>query len=130
MIELLAILGIALVAVALMVLAGRATRAEGGVAGGSELRIDSVDGSGMRAGDAIATWSSISEVAVVTRRTMGGPWYGLELQSDELGSLLIDGSDGLVEPFLAESYRLAGFDHSTLMSHLASKGTRAVCYRR
>ncbi len=125
-IELLAIPAIAIVAVGLILVAGRAGRA----GGGGERLVDAVDAAGVHAGDSSASWRSISEVAVVTRRTVRGQWYGLELQSDDLGSLLVDGDGGLVEPFLAESHRLAGFDHTAAASGLASNRSRAVCYRR
>ena len=129
-IEVLAIPAVAVVAVVLIVWSGRANRSSTGGHGGGERRVDSVGGAGVRAGPDLISWSSISEVAVVTRRTLRGNWFGLELQSDDAGWLLVDGSDGLVEPFLAESHRLPGFDHTALASSLASNRSRAVCYRR
>lgn len=119
-----------------MVLSGRVARADAARPGDaqrsgvSERRADMIDGIGVHSGDAVATWSSISEVAVVTRRSLRGGWFGLEVLSDDVGLVLVDGSDALVEPFLAESYRLAGFDHSTLANALAETRPRAVCYRR
>ncbi|MGI9613624.1 MAG: hypothetical protein ACR2QO_11975 [Acidimicrobiales bacterium] len=127
-IELLAIPAIALIAIILMLLSRRASA--GGARKTQERRAEWIDAGGIRVGDSLATWSSIFEVAVITRRSFRGTWFGLEIMSDDVGPILVDGSDGLVEPFLAESYRLPGFDHDNLAANLAANRSRSVCYRR
>ena len=123
---------IAVVAVILMVWAGRASSEQSGPGrgGGSEAKVDAVDAAGLHVGDTVVGWPDVAEVSVVTRRTIRGVWFGLEISAHGTGPLLVDGADGLVEPFLAESHRLAGFDHDAAQVTLAASGARAVCFRR
>lgn len=75
-------------------------------------------------------WASIFEIAVMTRRELGGTWFGFEVRSETAGLLLVDGKAGPGEAFLAESHRFRGFDHATLAEALGRRRGRAVCYRR
>jgi hypothetical protein len=131
-VELLAIPAIALVAVVLMILSGRNRddQVEGSFGADVENRADAVDGDGIHLDGRITPWPSIYEVVVVTRPSMRGTWFGLEVRADNGPPVLIDGTDGLVEPFLAESYLLPGFDHAAVADALASKRGRRVCFRR
>jgi len=126
-IELLAIPAIAVVAIALIVVAGRSS--DGGGRGGAG-RVDAVDDVGLHVGDTVADWASIFEVAVVTRRELGGSWFGFEVRSETAGELVVDGADGLVEPLLAETHRLPGFNHAAVGDVLGRRRGREVCYRR
>ena len=81
-------------------------------------------------GSAVIPWPSIFEVTVMTRRELGGTWFGFELQSEGNGLLLIDGPGGLGQDFLAQSHRFPGFDHDALTATLERRSGRAVCYSR
>jgi hypothetical protein len=131
-VELLAVPAIALIAIVLMVLSGRARadRPDDRLGGRAAARVVAIDDDGLRLDDSVVSWSSIYEVVVVTRRTIRGVWFGLEVGTDDDGIVLVDGADGLVEAFLGESHRLDGFDHATTTAALGSMSGRAVCFRR
>ncbi len=120
----LAIVAIVVVAVLLMNLARREQGSDTG------LTVDGVSPAGLIIGDGLATWESIFEITIVTRRQMGRTWFGFEARSETHGMLLIDGSTGPGEPFLAESHRFPGFDHNGLGEALTTRNARVVCYSR
>ena len=116
--------GIVVIAVLLLIIAGR--RAQPGAA----QRVDRVEPEGLYAGDSVASWESVFEIAVVTRRALRGVWFGFEIVSETDGALLIDGATDLGQQFLAETYRFSGFDHGALRDILEQPSGRAVCYKR
>lgn len=122
------LLGIVIGAVALMLIVGRRPTPEIGQpvadVSSSGLQLDIGDG------DRLVAWSSIFEVAVLTRRELGRTWFGFELLTETHGSLRIDGSSGPGEAFLAEAHRLPGFDHDALMEALTTRQSRIVCFSR
>lgn len=88
---------------------------------------DSDDG-GIDVGDELIGWSSLIEVAVVSRREVLRKRFGFELLIEGRGLLLIDGSSPNGEAFLAQTYNLAGFDHPGLIEALRRRHPRTVCY--
>ncbi len=120
----LAIVAIVLAAVALMVLVGREQDSETGPS------VTAVVGEGLLMGDGLIPWSSIFEITLLTRRELGRTWFGFEIQSETHGLVLLDGSAGPGESFLAECHRFPGFDHAGLTEALSARSPRLVCYSR
>ncbi len=116
------IVAIVVIAAALIVLAGRQQRPD------DAAMVETVDGDGLHLDDRVVGWGSIFEVVLVTRRRVGGLWYGFEISSEDAGLLIIDGSGGLANDFLAQSYRLTGFDHGSVNSALVARVPRTTCY--
>lgn len=122
------VLGIVVLAIALMVLAGRSGESA------SARSIDAISTHGLHLdGDGdpqVAPWSSVFEITVLTRRELRRTWFGFEIRTEGHGMLLLDGTRGPGEDFLAESHRFAGFNHVELAEALQQRGSRVVCYTR
>ncbi|MGI9599153.1 MAG: hypothetical protein ACR2QK_23520 [Acidimicrobiales bacterium] len=144
------VVGIVVVAVVLMVLAGRNNEAKSGRtveavtaeglrlvprAGGrpapsAESALDSPQPPTDEPVDHDVDWSAIFEITVVTRRELRRTWFGFEIRTESHGLVMLDGSRGPGQAFLAESHRFAGFKHIELSEALKRTGSRAVCYSR
>ncbi len=130
--QVLIVAGIVVVAVVLIVLAGRSSEANSGrdvravTATGLELAPEQES----ETDDDVVPWSSIFEITVLTRRELRATWFGFEIRTESHGMVLLDGSRGPGQQFLAESYRFAGFKHGELGEALEQRGARVVCYSR
>ena len=121
------LIAIVVVAVILIFIVGR----ERGGRAGTE--VVAVEERGLLTGEvssAIIEWPSVFEVVVITRRELGGVWYGFEVMTETEGLVSVPGEGSLGEAFLAHSHQLPGFDHATVVGVLNRSRGRAVCFRR
>ena len=115
--------GIAVVAVLLIVIAGRSAEGADGV------MADRLDDAGLWIGETLIEWGSIFEIVVVTRKELGGTWFGFEIRTESAGTVIVGREGGLGEQFLSNSHRFPGFDHASLAAGLRRRRGRSVCYR-
>lgn len=123
----LSIVAVVVVAAVLMARIGRET----GPGAGLDVSAVSAEGlhiAGPKMAESTVAWSSVFEISVLTRRELRRTWFGFEIRTESHGLLLLDGSGGPGEAFLAECHRFAGFDHERLAEALTRRGSREICY--
>ncbi|MCP4226319.1 MAG: hypothetical protein GY773_23530 [Actinomycetia bacterium] len=118
------IAGVVAVAGVLMTLARRSAPPDGATP------VSIITELGLVTHEQTVSWESVYHVELITRRGVRHTWFGFRIRAEVGRELMVDGSAPTGEQFLANAYRLAGFDHGAVTEALTLRKPSVVCYNR
>ncbi len=124
MTAILLIVGVVAVAGVLMTLAQRSSPS------GGATPVSAVNELGLVTSERTVAWESIFHVELITRRGVRHTWFGFRIRAEVGGELIVDGPTEAGDQFLANTYRLVGFDHKAVTQALTLRKPTVVCYNR